>query len=359
MATSVLTSVPFWLTGCTYDGDAGNDLRNSGVTAAFYDEGIMTGSSIGVLGGVIGGGGLQVSPGTGMQVTVQPGSFVVPNSGTPTAGGYVATLASLATLTVATSDPTNPRIDIVVAYVSDVGTSSSFGAIEIITGTPAASPSAPSAPANSITLAEVEIPASATSVVSGDITDERPFTTATGGVLVTRSKGAVTGYVGQLAYDLVSGSFYHNDNLGVAQAHVLPFTPQTARKTTNVAGGGLTPVTVCSVTVTVDGSTDLEMFADWYGFAGTSGTSGDGITMYLEIDSTIVKSRFDVMNAYDTGPGGSMHHVTASGIDRPAAGTHTVSLMMLVNSSCSLVCTTTSGLVDTTPTTLYVRPAPL
>jgi hypothetical protein len=351
MASSVTTSLPMWLTGCTYDASGGNDLRNSGVTAAFYDEGIMTGSSIGVLGGVIGGGGLQVSPGTGMQVTVQPGSFVVPNSGTPTAGGYVATLASLATLTVATSDPTNPRIDIVVAYVSDVGTSSSFGAIEIITGTPAASPSAPSAPANSITLAEVEIPASATSVVSGDITDERPFTTAAGGILVA-PKGTVTGYVGQLAYDKSSGSFYHNSNLGEAQAHLLPFTPQTARSTANLSP--LLQGTLLSVTITVDGETDIEIIGKWPSLYRSSGSGYAHIA--LEIDSTYVAD-LAVQGNTTVGGGGIIHHITSSGIDRPSAGTHTVSLAVRVFSPVDSDWEMASG--STTPMTLYVRPAPL
>src|SRR5690242_15993302 len=150
MATSVNTSLPQWLTGCTYDSNSGNDLRNSSITAMFFDEGILTGTTIGVLGGVIGGAGLVVNPGTGMTVTVQPGSFVVPNSGTPTAGGYAATLVSQATLTVQASDPSNPRIDIVVANVVDNGNNTSFGQVQIITGVASPSPAVPTAPANSI-----------------------------------------------------------------------------------------------------------------------------------------------------------------------------------------------------------------
>ena len=42
-----------------------------------------------------------------------------------------------------------------------------------MTGTPAGSPSPPSAPANSFTLAQVAVAANATSITSGNITDQR------------------------------------------------------------------------------------------------------------------------------------------------------------------------------------------
>ena len=326
MATQVTTSLPMWLAGCTYDANAGNDLRNSGITAFFYDQGIVSGSTIGVLGGVVGGAGLIVSPGTGMTVSVQPGSFVVPNTATPTAGGYASTLPSSATLTVQTADPTNSRIDIVVAYVSDVGTSSSLGAVQIITGVAAPSPVAPAAPANSITLAQLTVPAAATSITGGMLSDLRPFTTATGGVLVA-PKGSVTGYKGQVAFDAPSGIHYHNNNTSNAtQLHVLPFAPAMATSSSNVVFGG-PETTVLTKTFTSDGYTDIEMFFKW---PGVSCTRGSGFTFNvifrMYIDSTQVDAYYTPNDIADGNfhSGGSWSYFTSSGVgDTPSAGTHT------------------------------------
>lgn len=328
MATSANTSLPMWLAGCTYDGSGGNDLRNSGIATAFY--GVTTGSVISVLGGVLGGAGLWVQPGTGMAVTVQQGSFVVPVTASPAAGGYASTLSSAATLTVQTADPANPRIDIVVANVVDNGNSTSFGEVQIITGTPASSPSAPAAPANSITLARVSVPAGTTSITSGLITDKRPYTTAFGGVL-RAPKGTVAGYSGQLAYDPPSNSFYHNSGTGV-QAHILPFAPAIAARTsqilTGVGSGGW--ATILSVNVTTDGLTDLDIFAQWPGFTFSfSPSSAWRVQIGLFIDTTQVDGLYVTNPTMDGSPrgGGSIRHITSSVTsDTPNAATHTVSL---------------------------------
>jgi hypothetical protein len=326
MATSVNTSLPMWLTGCTYDGSSGNDLRNSGVTAYFYDPGITSSSTIGLRSGVVGGAGLFVSPGTGMNVAVQPGSFVVANSSSATSGGYASTLVSQATLSVAAADPTNPRIDIIVAYVSDVGSSSSFGAVAIITGTAAPSPSAPSAPANSITLGQLSVPAGTSTITSGLITDQRTFTTTTGGVLIA-GKGSVSGYAGQIAYDPGSGSHYHNNNTSSAtQLKVLPWAPVLTSRTSNFTWGG-SETTILSVTFTTDGYTDVQIFFKWPGVFSTRGSSFTfNTTFRMYIDSTQVDGLFTPNDAADgnTHSGGSWSYFTSGSTgDTPSAGAHT------------------------------------
>jgi hypothetical protein len=328
MATQVNTSLPMWLAGCTYDGNSGTDLRNSGVVPHFYDQGIVTGSTIGLLGGVIGGAGLVVSPGTGMTVTVQPGSFVVPNSGTPTAGGYVSTLVSQATLTVQTADPSNPRIDIVVANVVDNGNNTSFGEVQIITGTAAPSPSTPAAPANSITLCQLTVPATTTSITSGMLADVRPYTTSTGGVLVA-AKGAVTGYQGMIAFDPPSGSFYHNTNFvgGPAQLHVLPWAPVITSRTSDFSWGG-SETTVLSQTFTCDGSTDVKIMFKWPGVYCTRGGGNIyNVVFRLYIDSTQLDGYFTPNDPADSNPhsGGSWLYFTSPATgDTPSSGSHTV-----------------------------------
>jgi hypothetical protein len=325
MATQVTTSLPMWLTGATYDANSGNDLRNSGVTAYFYDQGIATGTTIGVLGGVVGGTGLAVSAGTGMTVTVQPGSYVVPNSSTPTAGGYASTLSTQATLTVQTADPSNSRIDIIVAYVSDVGSSSSFGAIQIITGVAGPSPSVPTAPANSITLARLTVTAAATSITAGMLSDVRPFTVATGGILVA-PRGTVNGYKGQIAYDPASNAFYHNNGTtNATQLHVLPWVPIIQTRNTNFVFDG-SEQTVLSATITTDGNTDIEIYFKYAGIGcSLGGTFIATFRMYIDssaVDGTWTPSLPGDGTIYN---GSAWSYFTSSGAgDTPSAGTHTV-----------------------------------
>lgn len=361
MATSVNTSLPLWLAGCTYDGSGGNDLRNSGVTAYFFDQGIITGTTVGVLGGVIGGAGLWVTPGTGMTVLVGGGSFVVPNSGTPTAGGYVATLTSQATLTVQTADPSNPRIDIVVANVVDNGNNTSFGEVQIITGVAAPSPSAPSAPANSITLAQITVSAGASAITSGMITDKRPYTTATGGVLKAPI-GSVTGYSGQIAFDAASGRFYHNNNTsGQTQLHVLPWAPVVVTTATSTSVANTNTVTVLQTTVTTDGYTDIEITFKWPGLLCTAG-SGTSYSMIFTmlIDSTAVDAIFTAEatgDGYSQAGGSWQYYTSGAQGTTPSAGTHTVKVTAQLHKTTNI--TASIDAFSGNNTILRVEPVPM
>jgi hypothetical protein len=335
MATQVNTSLPLWLAGGTYDGNSGNDLRNSGVTAFMYDQGIVNGpgaigSTIGVLGGVVGGSGLLVSAGTGMNVSLQPGSFVVPNTATPTAGGYISTLPSTAVLAVQTADPSNPRIDIIVAMVSDVGTSSSFGAVQIITGVAAPSPSVPAAPANSITLSKLTVPAAATSITGGMLADQRPFTTTTGGVLKA-PKGSVIGYSGQIAYDPPSGSFYHNNNTSSAtQMHVLPWQPVVAKVTAPITVvNDQAEHTVITLTITTDGFTDIACSFKCPGVSSVAVHATTWIRPQFRIylDNTVLDSLYGAEVQADVWMQAGVawtYPTSPATADTPSAGTHTV-----------------------------------
>jgi hypothetical protein len=333
LATSLATSQPWPLAGCTYDDDGGNDLRNGTVTPFFYDPGPSgSGSTISPLGGVIGGAGLLVTAAGGVTVAVEQGHFVVPNTSSPTSGAYAATLAQSGTVTLNSADPSNPRIDIVVAVVNDLGTSSSDGQVTFVAGTPSASPSAPAAPANSITLAQVAVPAAATSVTSGNITDTRPFTCAAGGVLVA-AKGSVLGYYGQLAYDFASDSFYNNKNAGSTpaprQARMLPFAPVTAVLT----GGAYSLATSAaqvpglSATVTCDGQTDLKVTYHIAGFTGLS-SAVTYVTVGVYLDGTLIDETVVTLNATLSAQGGvtGIGYTGAATANTPSAASHTVTV---------------------------------
>jgi hypothetical protein len=329
MATSQVTSLPMWLAGCTYDGDSGNDLRNSHITTTFYDKGAAGGSgTVSVLGGVVGGGSaLKVSAAAALNITVAPGSFVVPVSSAPASGGYASTLSSSATLQVAAANPVNPRIDIVVAYVNDTGTSASQGFVEVITGTPAPSPAAPAAPANSTVLAQIAVAANASSVTSGMITDKRAFTVAAGGVL-TAVQGAVQGYNGQLAYDPVAGTFYHNSASGpqpfagsAAAGRSLAFLESSVSFSSETM--------ILSVTVTTTGE-DISIYFKWPGVDSTGGSSNTFTALFrMYIDSDQVDCMYTpAVPANVTSQGGGSWTYSTSGAagDTPSAGSHTITV---------------------------------
>lgn len=69
------------------------------------------------------------------------------------------------TLAVTAADPTNGRIDLVVAK--------SDGTVAVVAGAPAGSPSAPSAPAKSVALAQISVPAAVATLAAGRFTDLR------------------------------------------------------------------------------------------------------------------------------------------------------------------------------------------
>lgn len=166
--------------------------------------------------GVTGFSDLAVSaPASGMSVNVNPGQIIIPGSlgsgsgygmgkgyGYPvitTNGASAPTISSTANatqiqlttqgayycynddsagvvnLTISASNPTNPRIDLVVAQVQDAAYSGSSNnwQLAVVTGTAAASPTIPTLPASCVPLALVWVPANAANIVAADILDVR------------------------------------------------------------------------------------------------------------------------------------------------------------------------------------------
>ena len=113
----------------------------------------------------------------GMSVQVAAGHAVIAGTQVTNQGYYAAYNDGAATVAIATANPTNPRIDLICVVVQDSYYSGANDQVifQAVTGTPASSPVAPSAPNNSITLARVAVAAGATSITNGNITDVRPF----------------------------------------------------------------------------------------------------------------------------------------------------------------------------------------
>jgi hypothetical protein len=127
--------------------------------------------------GIIGSTSLAVTANSpaGMSVRVASGWAAIIGTTTTDMGVYTLYNDALATLTITTADPTNPRIDLVCATVRDAFYSGAFNDVifQVIAGTPAGSPVAPALPANSISLATVAVGAAVTQINSGNITDTR------------------------------------------------------------------------------------------------------------------------------------------------------------------------------------------
>lgn len=120
------------------------------------------------------------------KTTVQPFALIIPSL---TQYGWVCRQPTAVQLDHAAPNPTNPRIDLVVAKVL----SGSLW-VETVAGTPAGSPVAPSAPADSVTLWQVSVPTSGVLAY----TDKRTWTSAAGGLrLSTNNTSRVGAYSGE------------------------------------------------------------------------------------------------------------------------------------------------------------------
>ena len=363
MATSVSCGVPLWCDGPSLDASSpfrtyeiGTKILNGGTAAANQ-----------VPGGVFpGNGAMAVTAAGGMNVQVSAGYCCVPNSSSALQGGYVTGLMSAQTLTLAAASLTLPRIDIIVASVSDTGTDAAGAVVQVVEGTPAASPVPPAAPASttvsSVTLAQVLVGAAVTSVTSAGITDVRSYVVAPGGILPIASEAAAPAMpASQFMYNLSSNQLVTGTGTAgvTALPSVLPWQPQAAVKVTNtLAGTAGALVTVQSVSVTVDGLTDLEMYVKWVGVQGsasylTIGVQIDGVTA----DSIAVESL--ETTAHPTSGGSAVFYTSSALGNTPLAGTHTVTMFFQAGGAVPPA-STNDGIIATTTsaTILRVSPAP-
>ena len=127
--------------------------------------------------GYIGTGSLAVtqSASPGMSVSVAQGWGAVLGTTQTNMGVYMIYNDAATTLTVTAASAVNPRIDLVCATVNDSYYTGSLNNVsfQVIAGTPAASPTAPALPANSISLATIAVGTSVTSILNANITDTR------------------------------------------------------------------------------------------------------------------------------------------------------------------------------------------
>ncbi len=116
----------------------------------------------------------QRGAGANMSVDVTAGTAIIASS-SATHGFYGLYSDAVTNVAITASNPSNPRIDIIIAQALDTEQGDGFNLYQVgvITGTPAGSPTVPSPPARSLVLAQVAVAANATSIVNANITDKR------------------------------------------------------------------------------------------------------------------------------------------------------------------------------------------
>lgn len=165
--------------------------------------------------GVASSGALAVTEKSGtptMSVDVAAGGCVIASSRSTAQGTYHAYNDAVVNVPLSAADATNPRIDRVLVQVrdeeQDAGLTDNDVRIFVEQGTPAASPTVPTISVDDyLELAQVLVPASATSITNSDITDKRRQVVARGGVLpCTATTRPSSPFVGQQIYETDTGN---------------------------------------------------------------------------------------------------------------------------------------------------------
>ena len=251
-----------------------------------------------IAGGLISGTDLQLSaPGSGLSVNVSTGECIIGGTEGVRQGGYYCLNESSANLTISAANPSNPRIDTVCATVSDSGYTEPSGgsgnqwALQVVTGTPTSGATltnlngAASLPLSSLLLGYVLVPASASSITSGDILNVAtivlssltgtwvPLVRATG----VNSPGAVTGaYVASARLEAggvvrLKGVLYNaSGSLGGTNATIatLPSASMYPSGPIYYLGGGASPGSGAfgSLDVTTAGALTVTGMSTGYGY---------------------------------------------------------------------------------------------
>ncbi len=117
-----------------------------------------------------------------MSVNIAAGQAWIYGTSASAQGAYYCFNDATVDLAISASDPSNPRIDAIVAQVQDAAYAGSTDAwrLFVVTGTPTTGATlsnlngAGAVPASSLVLAYVLVPAAATSVVTADIKNVAP-----------------------------------------------------------------------------------------------------------------------------------------------------------------------------------------
>lgn len=223
-----LRTPPSWLQQGSHSAE--NDRLS--MQALFATSGVMGQTSMAVT---------QNGAGA-MNVNVASGWCAIVGNYQSNMGVYQAYNDATTNLTITTADTTNPRIDRVVVTISDAyytGLTNTV-AFQVLAGTPAASPTAPSTPTNSISLATIAVAANASTILTANITDTRTFATSEAFVSPV-GDNFFAGTSTLAPYKLTSGSALTTVQPGAHEydGAVEYFTPNASATNTREGGRGI------------------------------------------------------------------------------------------------------------------------
>ena len=183
------------------------------------------GNDVSAVAGVLSGCAVSVVT---LTATVAAGQLVItPQAGTN--GSYLVGMTST-TIAITARDATYARIDRVIARIYDNsidGSGQNKAAVEIVTGTPSASPAAPTLPTGALELAQLQVPNSAGGSIV--VVDKRNRIAAAGGSpwfpdTTARDAALTTPSAGQLCTTGTAGAMVVWSYTGAAWVQVAPVT---------------------------------------------------------------------------------------------------------------------------------------
>lgn len=325
MATSSTMRLPGWCDGLILDAQ---DIRLVDVSALMSGAAGSSTNQLAVASGVRPGANnpLQVAAATGLSVTVAPGFALIQGSTAANQGTYSTCLDASATLTCQTADSVNARIDSVCVSVVDNGDSTSKAVVQIVTGTPSGSPTAPALPANSVRLGDVTVPANATALSSGNVADKRTYAVAAGGIKPVQSSAfyptAGQGIPGDFYFDIALGRLLVFNGTTLIAPSTALFAPVNAgpATVTTPTSPPSTPATIVSANVTTDGITPVKVSLSFKYISTAGTTSGVACTILCTRDGGMVGDGF-VKTCF--GPDSNIDGGSSWVEETPPAGTHT------------------------------------
>jgi hypothetical protein len=239
---------------------SGSDLRLGLITPMYAGAG----SSLGVRTGIRPSGSgtdllVQAQSSPNMTVKVNTGSMIVQGAISGTQGAYTWTLDTLTNLTISAAHATLARTDLIAVRIRDATVDTSGqrdAAVIVITGT--AGGGTPSLPTDAtyVTIAQIAVGAAVTTIVSGNITNVRTFTSALGGCIPCTSTTRPTATAvpaGQLIYETDTRRYHFSDastwRLVGGQLLYAKRDITTTWLSNQAAGSFLTAFTTATVTV--------------------------------------------------------------------------------------------------------------
>ncbi|NAE18058.1 hypothetical protein [Enterococcus hirae] len=246
---SISIEAPLWLDPNPITGDLPqySARMDRGIIDALFGEGIED---------VLGGDFLatQRAAGANMSIDIAPGVAYINGDDAVDQGAYRARSSAVQSLTIPAAPASNTRIDLVVARVYDavvLGGAKHGAFLEVVQGVAATSPVVPPAPATSIPLASVTVPAGTTQITAARIADLRTALTP-GAALAVAARAISTADIaalpspltGQVVFDTTKQQLQVRGATGWQ-----PATDQVVFVSTSIAAPAITATGTATYTI--------------------------------------------------------------------------------------------------------------